>query len=257
MGTLVRVELAKWQRNVVLKLCKRPGCPRKSSSGGRLHGEQAPSSPVGAWFVFGGDAGSYATRYLAGDAPIVEPEPSSWFVLTQHVDRWLSHVKQDIGTPDLWAQLRRERELLAGVSDEAIDNTPFTAAEQEEIAEQLYVLKDHLSREHLLSDEQARLLDERVAYLVDAAGRVGRKDWFLMAAGVMLSYVLAAALPPDSATHILGTLLTNIGHILWGGPRGLPSGGGFAGSRISGRLPPRMCVDTKTPVYRPCSLACR
>ena len=78
---------------------------------------------------------------------------------------------------------------------------------------------------HSLSDEQARLLDERVAYLVDAAGRVGRKDWFLMAGGAMLSYVLAAALPPDSATHILGTLLTSIGHILWGGPLGLPGGG--------------------------------
>jgi hypothetical protein len=220
------VELAKWQRNDVFEAVQKAGLSPEE-----FEWEVGPTEstlhhlPSGAWFVFGGDVGSHATRYSAGDAPIAERKPASWFGLTEQVELWLWDVKRDIETPDLWARLQRERELLAAVSDEAIDNTPFAPAEQEEIAAQLQELKDQLSREHSLSDEQARLLDERVAYLVDAAGRVGRKDWFLMATGVMLSYVLAAALPQDSATHILGTLLTSIGHILWGGPLGLPGGG--------------------------------
>jgi hypothetical protein len=178
--------------------------------------------PSGASFVVRGVAGDYSSWYSAGDEPVEERKALSWYGLTQQVGFWLAAVRRDIETPDLWAQLQCERALLAAVSDEAIENTPFTPAEREEIAGQLRELKDYLSRAHSLSAAQVRLLDERLDYLVDAAGRVGRKDWFLMAAGVMFSYVLAAALPPDSATHILGTLLTSIGHILWGGPLRLP-----------------------------------
>ena len=170
-------------------------------------------------------AGDYSARYLAGDGPVEERAGLSQYRLMEQVGFWLGQLKLDIETPDLWAQLQRERALLAAVSDEAIENTPFTSAEREEISRQLQELKDDLSRAHSLSAEQMRLLDERLAYLVDATDRVGRKDWFLMAAGAMLSYVLAAALPPDAATHVLGMLLTSIGHILWGGPLGLPGGG--------------------------------
>lgn len=83
-----------------------------------------------------------------------------------------------------------------------------------------------MTRTQALSEVQVRLLDQRLDYLADAAKRVGRKDWFLMAAEATLSYVLAAALPPDAVTHVLGTLLTSSGHILWGGhlPWGVPPG---------------------------------
>jgi hypothetical protein len=97
-------------------------------------------------------------------------------------------------------------------------------AEQEKIAGQLRELKDHVTRAYTLSDEQTRLLEDRFDYLAAAASRVGRKDWVLMAAGVLLGYVLTAALPPEAARDILGTLLTSIGHILGHGPLGLPGG---------------------------------
>jgi hypothetical protein len=112
--------------------------------------------------------------------------------------------------------------LLGAVSDEAIENTPLTAAEQGEIAGELRELRDYVSRTYSLSGLQMRLLDERLDYLAAAASRVGRKDWLLMAAGLMLSYVLAAALSPEAARDILGTLLTSIGHILGAGPWGCP-----------------------------------
>lgn len=177
----------------------------------------------GARFAVRGVAGDYSTWWSAGDEPVWEREKLSWFRVMEQVGFWLSAVKRDVETPDSWAQLQRERQLLASVSDEAVENTPFTAGERDEIAEQLRELKNYIMRTHELSDEQVRLLDERLAYLADAAKRVGRKDWFLMASGAMLSYVLAAALPPDAATHVLGTLLTSIGHFLWGGH--LPWGG--------------------------------
>jgi hypothetical protein len=180
--------------------------------------------PSGAYFVFRGVAGDYTLRYLAGDGLVEERTGLSQYRLMQQVTFWLSAVKLDIETPDLWAQLQGEAELLGSISDEAIENSPFTVAEQEKIAGQLRELKDHVTRTYALSDGQTRLLEERFDYLAAAASRVGRKDWVLMAAGVLLGYVLTAALPPEAARDILGTLLTSIGHILGHGPLGLPGG---------------------------------
>lgn len=181
--------------------------------------------PSGAYFVFGGVAGDYTARYLAGDGLVEERTGLSQYRLMQQVTFWLSAVKLDIETPDLWAQLQGEAELLGSISDEAIENSTFTVAEQEKITGQLHELKDQVTRTYALSEGQTRLLEERFDYLAAAAGRVGRKDWILMAAGLLLGYVLTAALPPEAARDILGTLLTSIGHILGHGPPpALPSG---------------------------------
>ncbi|MGC2373130.1 MAG: hypothetical protein WA484_04565 [Solirubrobacteraceae bacterium] len=180
--------------------------------------------PSGAYFVFGGVAGDYVSCYLAGEGPVEERTGLSQYRLTQQVQFWLAHLKLDIDTPDLWAQLQGEAELLGAVFDEATENTPLTSAEQEEITGQLRELRDYVSRTYSLSEAQTRLLEEKLDYLAAATSRVGRKDWLLMAAGLMLSYVLGAALPPEAARDILGTLLTSIGHILGGGPLGLPGG---------------------------------
>jgi hypothetical protein len=180
--------------------------------------------PSGAYFVFGGVAGDYVSRYLAGEGPVEERTGLSEYRLMQQVELWLFAVKRDIDTPDLWAQLQREKELFVAISDEATENTPFTTTEQEEIADQLGELKEYMARAYSLSEAQTRLLEERLDYLAAAAGRVGRKDWFLLAAGVMLGYVLTAAIPPEAVRDILGTLLTSIEHISGGGPPGLPGG---------------------------------
>lgn len=146
----------------------------------------------------------------------------SEYGLMQQVQFWLSALKLDIDTPDLWTQLRGSAELFGSAAAESVENTPFTAAEQAEIAEQLKGLKDQVSRTYSLSEPQVRLLEEKLDGLAAAAGRVGRKDWVLMAAGVMLSYVLTAALPPEAARDILGALITSIDHVLGLGPLELP-----------------------------------
>jgi maltooligosyltrehalose synthase len=134
--------------------------------------------------------------------------------VTQQFDLWLTGVKRDVEMPDLWAQLRRRRELLAAISDDAVENRPFTDSEQRQIAEQLQELKEYVGRTYSLSDSQMRVLEERLDYLIDAARRAGRRDWLLMVAGVMLSYVLAVELPPEAARAILNTFLKGISRIL-------------------------------------------
>lgn len=217
--------LQKWQQNLIFEAVQSarlsPGefdCDFGADESAFRH------RPSGAYFVVGGDAGDYVTRYLAGDSPVEERTGLSQYRLMQQVQLWLAAVKRDIETPDLWGQLQRDADLLGAVSDEDIDNTPFTPAEQAEIAGQLQELGDYVRRTYSPSESQMRLLDERLNYLAAATSRVSRKDWLIMVAGVILGYVLTVALPPEAAVHVLGTLLTNIRHVLAHGPLGLPGG---------------------------------
>jgi len=217
------VGLRKWQRNAIFEAAQGAGLsPEELDWDLGADESTLQHAPSGAFFVFGGVPGDFASRYLAGEGPVEERTGLSQYGLMQQVKFWLAAVKRDIDTPDLWAELQRETELLGAVSAEAVENTPFTPAEQDEIAEQLRKLRDYVSRTYSLPGPQVRLLEERLDYLAAAAGRVGRKDWLLMVAGVMLGYVLTAALPPEAARDILGTLLTSIGHVLGRGRLGLP-----------------------------------
>ena len=84
-------------------------------------------------------------------------------------------------------------------------------------------MRDYARRTCSLSEAQVLVLDAKVEYLLDAAGRLGRTDWRGVFVGTMLSYALTAALPPESARHILLTLLRSIGHLLGHGFLELPS----------------------------------
>lgn len=219
------MELEKWKRNQVFKAIQAAGLAPE----GFGWDDGADESCIrhlssGAYFVFGGVPGGYVARYVAGDAPVEEREALSWQKQMQLVERWLAAVKDDSDMPDLWAELRRETELLGATADEAIENTPFTPDEREEIAGRLQEMRDYARRTYSLSEEQMRVLDAKLDHLAAATGRLGRTDWRGLFVGTMLTFVLTAALPPESARHILLTLLKSIGHSLGHGFPELPSG---------------------------------
>jgi hypothetical protein len=127
-------------------------------------------------FIIGGGAGHYVGQRIVGDSP-VPYEVYSWQSLMERVRTWVQDVKRDLDTPDLWAELQRETKLLGAGSNAVTDNTLFTAEEQKQIAERLRELAEHVSHMHSFSGPQIEALKERLDYLVDASGRLGRKDW--------------------------------------------------------------------------------
>lgn len=218
--------LVKWKRNQVFEAIQAAGlAPEGFDWDGGADGNCIRHLPSEAYFVFGGVPGRYVACYAAGDDdPVEEREALSWQAQMRHVERWLAAVKRDIEMPDLWAELQHETELLGATADEAIENTPFTPDEREEIAERLQEMKDYARHTYSLSEAQMLDLDAKLDYLVDATGRLGRTDWRGVFVGIILSFALTAALPPESARHILLTLLRSIGHLLGHGFPELPSG---------------------------------
>lgn len=136
---------------------------------------------------------------------------------------WLADVKRDLETPDLWAELQQEAELLGKVTDEVSENTPFTLNEQKEIARRLKELAETTKRTHSLSAQQMRVLDTKLSYLINAASRLGRIDWRNAFVGAIIGFILTTALPPETARYIFVSVLQEIIKIYVILPK-LPSG---------------------------------
>jgi hypothetical protein len=206
--------LQKWQRNQIFEAIQAVGLdPREFDLGDDGTDVRIKHKRSKSCFIVGGDAGHYVGSYVVGDAPDWPYEVYSWTALMPRVSRWLEDVKRDLETPDLWAELQREAKLLAAGPLEATENTPFTAEEQKEIAGQLRELAKQTKRTYSPSRAQMRLLDEKLDYLMAASGRIGRTDWRGVFVGVMLSFLLSTALPPESVRQILLPFLRGIGHL--------------------------------------------
>jgi hypothetical protein len=162
-------------------------------------------------FIVGGRPGHYVGRYTFAEGMDRPYEDFRWDAVMSHVNRWLQLVKRDLDTPDLWAELRREAELLGGGSNNVIANTLFTSEEQKEISQRLNKLSKDVSNAISLSKAQKQILNEKIDYLIDGSRRLGRKDWLNAFIGVTLGYLLSTALPPDVARDIFSTCLRAIG----------------------------------------------
>lgn len=141
-------------------------------------------------------------------------EAYSWQSVMPRVTAWLEEVKRDLQTPDLWAELQREAELLLGGSDDDAENTPFTLDEQKEIARRLREAATYVKSTYSFSAAQAQALDAKVDYLVRAAGRSGRIDWRNILVSAIVSVGFAAALPPESIRDIFATLANVVGDLI-------------------------------------------
>jgi hypothetical protein len=169
--------------------------------------------PPSAYFVVGGSPVKYVGEYKSGDSPAWPYEAYSWKTALRRISSWLDEVKRDIETPDLWAELQNEAELLEVTYDKDTENTPFTTEEKKKIAKQFSEFSDYAQRTYSLSAAQMNVLNAKLDYLVKATDRLGRVDWRNALLGVIIGYVLTIALPTESARSMFFILLRSISQI--------------------------------------------
>jgi len=215
------VELVKSQRNDLFEAIHAAGLdPREfelaeEDGDRRLHHRWSES-----YFVIGGGHGHFVGRYVVGDDSPRAYEVHIWPVLVDRVRGWLDAVKRDLETPDLWAELGGNRELLAPAAGTDVENTPFTSDEQAEIARQLRELKQYVHDAYSLSEEETLALHARLDYLEEAAARLARIDWRNVVVGAMFTILVEAVLPPDAVRGIFVVLLKTLAHFFGHGMPG-------------------------------------
>jgi hypothetical protein len=62
-------------------------------------------------------------------------------------------------------------------------------------------------------------VDARLDEAEAASRRIGRKDWLLLFAGVILTLIATGLLPPESVHHVLMMVFLDLGHLFGGGRR--------------------------------------
>jgi hypothetical protein len=163
------------------------------------------------WFIVTGGPGHYIGRYTLAEGLNWPYEVYSWQSFLPRVEDWLESLKRDLNTPDLWAELRNEADLLGAGSSRVIENTPFTQTEQREIERRLDKLRTDVIHAHSLSGAQTNALEGKIDYLIEASTRLGRKDWLNTFIGVTLPFVLSVALAPEAARALFLTFLRSVG----------------------------------------------
>lgn len=148
--------------------------------------------------------------------PTTEGFSRNWEKQKEHVRSWLVELHKQVDIPNLWETAARQvtsrQQALAGM-----DNTPFSPDERGLLSDQLLGIKQFMITKQHISDDRHAFVAEQLQYLDEASGRLGRKDWVLLAIGVLGNIVVGAALDPDAALQLFRHAGNALGQILGSG----------------------------------------
>jgi hypothetical protein len=131
---------------------------------------------------------------------------------------WLREIREFQNEPkpwqhdlDLWAKIDNESPIADLMEDQ--ENTPFTAQEQQRIAETVAGVIQQAREAYELSEEQLRLLEAKLDYVVDVARRSWRIDWLNIAVGTVGGAFAGGVLTPEVVQKVLGALGAGLGSL--------------------------------------------
>jgi hypothetical protein len=131
----------------------------------------------------------------------------AWSSVLAFLGRWLLYLSREVLAPDLWAG-----DVLAGVTvsfGDELHNEPMTEADIRDIERRVIQARAYIL-DSGLRDEQLAQIDEKLAYLVAATGRIGRFDWRNLAVGIVVDIAIAAAFSPQQAQNLLNLLVGTV-----------------------------------------------
>jgi hypothetical protein len=219
------------QRDIVFKLVGQSGFEHLDFEWSRKFGERYKNEvpclvhrPTGSYFLFDFDPplGGHCVEWSpAEQQPVDRANPGDWPSVLMYLQHWLENVEREQSSPNLWAELGRERELLAATAptDNIADNSPFSPAEQAQVAVQLNEIKELLVQTHQ-ADQQ--VLEARIDYLIEASTRMGRRDWLNIFIGGIFGWALNGIVPPEGVREVLALTAHGLGHLFGGAVPQLP-----------------------------------
>jgi hypothetical protein len=159
--------------------------------------------PGGFFFLFAStmDSSLYFTRSPGLQTRQDYGHPGDWGNQFLALRLWADLLKREVSEPDLWGSLSSEQELVGAASGET-ENSPFAASEQKQIAKDVEEIRQFVIATCRLTEAQSEFVNERFTYLIEASERVGRKDWINLAVSVLISHVLALAMPPETTREL-------------------------------------------------------
>lgn len=137
---------------------------------------------------------------------------STWEGVQHDIAEWLSSLKEEIGTTDKWEQFENGI-VTFNLRYENLENDKFSAAEHNQLRQQVHELKQRLAKISQLEDGLPEL-NRKLDHLTDLALEMGRSDWRDMFVGAFVSHVMSYALSPDIVALIVADIKATFGTLM-------------------------------------------
>jgi hypothetical protein len=125
------------------------------------------------------------------------------------IKKWIDILRREIDTPDLWTSIVSGQSSVMQATATASENTPFTPPERAQVIIFLGEIRTYIQTNAGLSPDKFSIVIEKLAYLEQAADRMGRKDWLNLFLGVLFSMAMQVAMEKS----VFQDLLSVAGHL--------------------------------------------
>lgn len=173
--------------------------------------------PTGYYFQFDfhRNGGHACERSPGLSLPVETRGTGAWEYQMVYLAEWVQYLLREITTPDPWGNFFTAGDVIDQGQEQFKENTRFTAAELREADRRLEAIRAFLTTQAEDDDSRQRI-ESKIDYLVAAARAQGRRDWFFMALGVILSEVVSLGLNAEQVRQALQLLVHGI-QLLTGG----------------------------------------
>jgi hypothetical protein len=150
----------------------------------------------------------------------------TWIDVLDEFRWWLRRLIKEWTAPDLWAEVRKERELpgATGPGGGPRADTMFSEEERGVIAVQLREIRELIVATAHLDAAGVEALDERIRYAEEASHRLTRRDWANILVSTIASFAIEHALASSLVREVFRLAAHGLGHLFGGGFPELPSG---------------------------------
>lgn len=123
---------------------------------------------------------------------------TSFEIVANSLRAWLkNHIKEyieDKTEPDLWSELQNGNKSFEINKIDFDNKDSFTANERNQVTMALNELKILISKNFRTSEEEQKLVTDRLDYLIDSSDRLNKFDWKSLAISTLLSISLSLTL---------------------------------------------------------------
>jgi len=167
------------------------------------------------YFQFDVHKGRHYAIFSPGSDKLFEEQyPGDWSGQLAYVRMWLRYLRREIEQADLWGELSKYQLPPGERLSNDIGNAPFSSGQVDAIAEGLGKVRFYLEAEFNLNEEQQKLVNEKLDYLLGAAKRQGRKDWLHTAIGVIFTLAIGLSCTPEQAKTLWNILKVAVSGII-------------------------------------------
>lgn len=148
-------------------------------------------------------SGQHAVEFSPGNHTISEYYKSgpTWEDQKQLFGNWLSYLKRELIQPDKWADMLKYGQSVALVLDSS-EEWHFSDQEVQEIIAASEFAKARAALLLDLSNDQIKLIGERLDYICEKTKSLSKLDWKNIMAGALVGLMVDLSLSPQKASML-------------------------------------------------------